>query len=231
MQSISRSGNKWRKAVDKFWHRALDNMCEYCIRKMFRQMIQRDIHRAYMDEVRYIINNIEDDDAVWSTLLFDIEFAATLKARVQTWEPTMDMRLAPCPCNRYTRATNLQYQRPTLHQSTFVMPPRSLAGLGPNYQRWLDAPMNEPFPALKYNRQPPMLKYERQLAVDERYGFPHYLSFIRANPLVGYKGVNSFKIIFLFPFKLSIMSWSRVDRPMKRRRNCQKCYKRKRTIE
>ena len=53
------------------------------------------------------------------------------------------------------------------------MPPRSNAGLGPNYQDQLDAPLSEPFPKLKQARQPPMLKYERQLAVDERYHFTH----------------------------------------------------------
>ena len=46
-------------------------------------------------------------------------------------------------------------------------------GLGPNYQAQLDAPLSEPFPSLKEGRQLPMLKYERQLAVDERYHFSH----------------------------------------------------------
>ena len=50
---------------------------------------------------------------------------------------------------------------------------RSNAGIGPNYQAQLDAPLSEPFPKLKQARQPPMLKYE-QLADDERYHFTHF---------------------------------------------------------
>ena len=103
---------------------------------------------------------------MWSTLLFDPDFAATLKARVQTWEPTMNMRLAQCTCHPYTRTTILRYRPPTLHQSTFVLPPRSLADLG---QQQFDAPNPEPFPMLKQARKPPVLKDERQLDDYERY--------------------------------------------------------------
>ena len=99
---------------------------------------------------------------MWSELLFDPDYAAMLKARVRSVEPSMDMRLAQCTCSA-DKTTSL------LYQATFRMPPRSNAGLGPNYQEQLDAPMSEPFPKLKQARQPPMLKYERQLAVDERY--------------------------------------------------------------
>ena len=56
------------------------------------------------------------------------------------------------------------------------MPPRSNAGVVSIYQRELEAPLSEPFPKLKQARQPPMLKYERQLAVDESYHI-NYLSF------------------------------------------------------
>ena len=173
MQSMSRSGHKWKKAVDQFWHGAVDKICETCIRKMFREKIQHQLSSEYCTEVNDIIKNIKNEEAMWSTLLFDPDFAATLKARVQTWEPTMDMRLAPCTCHPYTRTTTLRYGHPTLHQSTFVMPHRSLAGIG---QDQLDAPNNEPFPKLKQARKPPMLKYERQLGTydnstthDERY--------------------------------------------------------------
>ena len=130
---------------------------------MFRQKEQHDyVHKAYLDEVRDIIHNILDDSSVRSELLFDPDFAAMLKGRVRSWDPTLEMRLAPCTCYA-DKTTNLRYQ------ATFRMPPRSNAGLGPNYQAQLDAPLSEPFPSLKQARQPPMLKYERQLAVDERY--------------------------------------------------------------
>ena len=122
---------------------------------------------AYMNKVRDIIINIKDDNAVWSKLLFVREFAAILKASVHAWELTMDMRLAPCTCNAQL-TTSLRYLHRTLHQSTIVMLPPSLAGLGPNYQAQLDARKSEPFPTLKHDRQPPMLMYERELVIDER---------------------------------------------------------------
>ena len=88
---------------------------------MFRQKVLREVSSEYMIEVGDNIRNIEKDDAVWSTLLIDTEFAATLKALVHTWEPTMDMSLAPCTCPRYTRASSLRYGHPSLQQSTFMM--------------------------------------------------------------------------------------------------------------
>ena len=95
---------------------------------MFLQKEQRDIiHRDYLEEVNDIIINIVDDNSVCSTLLFDPDFAAMLKARSHGCEPTMDMRLDPCTCNA-ERTTSLQYQ------STFVMPHLSHTGLGPKYQ-------------------------------------------------------------------------------------------------
>ena len=168
MQSVSRSGHKWRKAVDQHWALAVENICECCVRKMFRQKDQRDyVHRALLDEVQDIIRNILDDSSIWSELLFDPDFASMLKARVRSVEPTLDMRLAPCTCYA-DKTTSLRYQ------ATFRMPPRSNAGLGPNYQAQLDAPMSEPFPMLKQARQPPMLKYEPQLTDDEKYASTLY---------------------------------------------------------
>ena len=134
---------------------------------MFRHKDQRDyVHRALLDEVADIIHNIFDDSSIWSELLFDPDFASMLKARVRSVEPTLDMRLAPCTCYA-DKTTSLRYQ------ATFRMPPRSNAGIGPNYQAQLDAPMSEPFPKLKQARQPPMLKYE-QLTDDEKYASTLY---------------------------------------------------------
>ena len=45
----------------------------------------------------------------------------------------------------------------------------SFDGLGPKDQAQLDAPKSEQFTNLKQTRQPPMRKYERQLAIGERY--------------------------------------------------------------
>ena len=55
------------------------------------------------------------------------------------------------------------------------MPPRWVAGLDPHYQQQLDAPNNESFQILKDDRQPPMLKFEGQLGVDERYPSSLYM--------------------------------------------------------
>ena len=112
-----------------------------------------------MEEVNDIICNILHDSSMWSELLFDPDYAAMLKARVRSVEPSMDMRLAPCTCYA-DKTTSLWYQ------ATFRMPPRSNAGLGRDE---LDAPMSEPFPKLKQARPLPMLKYERQLTDDEKY--------------------------------------------------------------
>ena len=96
--------------------------------------------------------------------LFYPEFAAMLTDRVHTREPTMEMRLAPCTCNA-VRTKSLRYGQPTLQQSTLLIAPRSLAGLGPNYQAQVDAPNSEPFP---------MLKYVRQHAIDQMYHISVY---------------------------------------------------------
>ena len=137
---------------------------------MFRQKDPRELlHRTLTEEVNDIIRNILDDSTVWSELLFDPDYAAILKARVRSVDPSMDMRLDPCTCYA-DKTTNLRYQ------ARFRMPPRSNAGLRPNNHRQLDVPLSEPFPSLKQVDQPPMLKYECQLAVDERYLFTN-LSF------------------------------------------------------
>ena len=148
---------------------AVENICEGCVRKMFRQKDQRVIlHRALRKEVNDIIRNILDDSTVWSELLFEPDYAAMLNARVRSVEPSMDMRLAPCTCYA-DKTTSLRYQ------ATLRMLPRSKAGLGPKNHRQLDVQNSEPFPLLKQVGQPPMLKYERQLAVDERYHFTHLI--------------------------------------------------------
>ena len=132
MQSNSRSGHNWRKSVDKFWDLAIERICEDCIPKIFPQKDQNElIHRDLLDECNDIMINILTEHSLWPTLLFDPNFASMLKARVRSWEPTVDMRLTPCSCN-VTGTTSLRYPRPTLHQSTFVMPPLSNAGYVPN---------------------------------------------------------------------------------------------------
>ena len=90
MQSVSRSGHKWRKAVDQHWTLAVENSCEGCFPNMSRQNEQRDLlHRALTEEVTDIIRNILDDYSVWSELFFDPDYAAMLKARVRSVEPSM----------------------------------------------------------------------------------------------------------------------------------------------
>ena len=62
MQSKSRSGHNWRKAVDQFWDLAIDKICEDCIHQMFPQKHQNDlIHRDYLDEVPDIMITILAD--------------------------------------------------------------------------------------------------------------------------------------------------------------------------
>ena len=86
MQSMSRTGHKWREAGYHVWVIALENLCEYCIRKMFRQKDQRDIlHRALLNEVHDSIRNSLDEESVWSELIFYPDYTAMLTARVHSW--------------------------------------------------------------------------------------------------------------------------------------------------
>ena len=72
MQSVSRSGHKWRKEWISIGTSPSRIVCESCVRKMFRQKDERDyIHRALLEEVNDIICNILHDYTVWSELLFD----------------------------------------------------------------------------------------------------------------------------------------------------------------
>ena len=96
-----------------------------------------------MDLVQDIIHNRKDDNGVLCTLLFDRDFVATVRARVPIWEPTIDLRLSPCICNRQ-RTRSLRYQHSNTHQSKYEMAPRSLPCLGPNYQRELEASQTYP---------------------------------------------------------------------------------------
>ena len=135
---------------------AVDNLCEYSIRNMFRQKFQLDLHREIIREVNDIIINIEDDIAVWSTLQTDPQFAATLRARVHTCYPTMDLRSLHVPTTGKAQLT-LDIINTVLH-SFFVMPPSSVGGGRPNYQAQLIAPNCDPMAKLKDDLQHPMLK-------------------------------------------------------------------------
>ena len=123
IQSGSR-GYNWWKAVERYWNPALENICETCHPKLFKEKIARKVSRKYHFEIGDIIQNIKNYDCLWSPLFFNHDFGAVVTSRVQTWQPTRDMRLAPCTCRQYTHAPTLRYGHPTQHQYTFVMPTR-----------------------------------------------------------------------------------------------------------
>ena len=136
-------------------------------RKYLRQLHPQDIPAKDqgdiiqgddLEELNDFIINLLDDNSVRATLLFEPDFAAMLKPRVQSLAPTMEMSLAPSTGNE-ERTTIRRYQHTTLNQSKIVMPPPSLSGLGPINPCQLDARISDPFPKLKQARQPPMLKY------------------------------------------------------------------------
>ena len=123
MQSRSRAGFNWPKALYHFWNQALDNLCETCVRTMFNQRVANKVSRKYLVEMGYIIKNIENEDSLWSTV-FDPEFASTVKSRVLTCDLTMEIQVAPCICDPYIQTRSLRYGHSTPRQSMFLMPPR-----------------------------------------------------------------------------------------------------------
>ena len=108
MQSMSPSGDKWKKAVAQFRHAAVDKIFESYVLKMFRQKRKHQLSTQYCAEVMDIIKIIKNEHTVWSTLLFDPDFGATVKARVQTWLTSMDMPLSPSTWHPYTHTTRLR---------------------------------------------------------------------------------------------------------------------------
>ena len=151
MQTNSCEGFKWPKAVDHFWNRALDNLYETCVRKLFKQRVATKVSSEYLLEVGDIIKNIEKEASLWSTLFFVPEFASMVKSRVHTWEATMEMQVAQCTCDPYRQTKSLRYGHPTPRESRFLMPPRLLTKLGPYPALQLDPTRNESSPQLKHS--------------------------------------------------------------------------------
>ena len=151
MQSNSRAGFKWPKAVDHFWNRALDNLCETCVRKLFTQRVATKVSSEYLLEVGHIIKNIEKEESLWSTLFFDPEFASKVKSRVHTWESTKEMQTVPCTCDPYMQTMTWRFCPSTLRQARFLMPPCSITGHDPFPVFHLEPPMNERYTQLNHS--------------------------------------------------------------------------------
>ena len=75
MQSGSRGGYKWPKAVERFWNQALDRIFETCFQKLFKDRVARNVSREYLMDVGDSIRNIEQDECLWARLFFNPEFA------------------------------------------------------------------------------------------------------------------------------------------------------------
>ena len=99
MLTNSRSGIKWSKAVAEFWPRVVDGICEMCLRKLFNFKLDNVLSKEAREEVNDILLNLQDDQSVWSTLLYDHDFANVLQIRVKSYEPTEFTRQAACTCS------------------------------------------------------------------------------------------------------------------------------------
>ena len=159
--SSNRSGLKWRTAVRVYWNEIMDCLCELCMRKLFAEKWHRFSIPDTRAEVTDIIENIMEEDCVWSSLLYDTDFAHIVRIRVMSYEPTQMTKLAPCTSRLKSRS------------NTKAGPGKQLCNISNNLNS-----DTKPQPFFFYGSPP---AYTRQNAVDERYSiFSTSHDFIRA---------------------------------------------------
>ena len=99
MHSNSRSGAKWKTAVDRYWNRAVDNICEHCIRKLFKYRWRRFAsHEAAKENDDLFIYLMEDERFHWTTLMYDADFARDVRNHVNVYEPSNGLLEPHCMC-------------------------------------------------------------------------------------------------------------------------------------
>ena len=98
--SISKSGLKWTSAVTLYWEQVIQNICEMCLRKLFNAKWEANSSFTTRSEVSDIFNTIMDEDCIWGTLLYDIDFANIIRTRVKSYTPTAFSKLAACTCSK-----------------------------------------------------------------------------------------------------------------------------------
>ena len=142
--STSRSGSKWKTAVMVYWDRAVGNICERCIRRLFTSKWTKETcfdSRLLMSNV--VSYMLSDEDCLWTSLLYDAEFARAVRTRVEVYEPSLMMREPACTCNPY------------VIPELFRMAPQSFAALEPVKEEQ----EIEEFPMLPKSQDPRALKF------------------------------------------------------------------------
>ena len=120
--SQSRSGMKWPEAVSKFWHVAVEKICETCLRSLFRNRWERFAKEHSRREVNDIVMAIlPEDDYIWSSLLYDAEFAQIIRSRVKSFEPSYATTNPPCTCRAFPHNFGY-YSCLQFHQSQISFP-------------------------------------------------------------------------------------------------------------
>ena len=99
MLSASRSGAKWIEAVGRYWAEALDKICETCVRSLFRQLWYKRVKQEIRLEVSDVINEISGEEYIWSSLLYDPDFALIVRTRVKAYEPSYGTKQPACMCH------------------------------------------------------------------------------------------------------------------------------------
>ena len=106
--SFSRSGLKWRAAVDEYWSKAVRSLCEKCIRQLFHFRWPRYVWdtapREVRDLVRFLLQSEQDN---WTKLLYNPDFSCAVRRHLNIFQPTAWLLENPCTCaseefrNRY----------------------------------------------------------------------------------------------------------------------------------
>jgi len=98
----SRSGIRWKSAVLQYWRLAVSAMCETCLRSLFYHFWNNSAGRQAPPEMHFIVERIKNEDEyIWSTMLYDIDFAETIRNDLLGYTPTYETKMPACTC-RYT---------------------------------------------------------------------------------------------------------------------------------
>ena len=108
MHSESRSGLKWSDAVARYWDLSMDRFCEACVRTLFKQKWSKHAGAQTKMEVGDVIKEINDEEYVWASLMYDTDFARVVRTRVRSYEPTYGTKIPACTCHSIGQDTRLE---------------------------------------------------------------------------------------------------------------------------
>ena len=95
--SFSRSGLKWRAALDEYWSNAVKNMRDKCILQLFQLRSPRYISdtapRVLRDLVRFLLQSEQDIRAM---LHYNPDFSCEVRPHLNIFQPTAWLLEEPC---------------------------------------------------------------------------------------------------------------------------------------